>query len=129
MSNLIQNKDNIQNLQKHLHKDKLCFKCNNIKEHINKFNVSERKYGSIFQGDSFTINLCDECAKLIDVRCFNNNSQRINNNLNQYEKEHELYRFMKSFIIENQEYVFNCDNEILPSIDRDEWINSNIVQV
>lgn len=119
---------NIYNLQKHLHKDKLCFKCNDIKEHINEFKIRDRGYGSIFQGDSFTIHLCDECKKLIDLECFNNNAKGLDNNFNKYEKESELYSFMKSFIIGNQEYVFNCDNEILPKIDRYDWINSNIVQ-
>ena len=122
---MTKNAQNLYNLEKHLQKDNLCFKCNNLNENINTFSVKAREFGSIFQGDKFTINLCNECQKLIKEEWFNNNPVNIENDFCFYTEEHELINFIKSFPIENQEYIFNCDNDMLPSLDRNTWIELN----
>ena len=87
---MTKNAQNLYNLEKHLQKDNLCFKCNNLNENINTFSVKDREFGSIFQGDKFTINLCNECQKLIKEEWFNNNPVNIENDFCFYTEEHEF---------------------------------------
>ena len=103
----------------------LCYKCNNLYEHIEVFTVKNRRFGSIFQDDCFSVQLCNDCKKLIVADWFNNTPISIKGDFFIYDGEHELNKFMKSFPIENQEYVYNCDNYMLPKIDREEWIKLN----
>lgn len=113
---------------KHLNKEKLCFKCNNLKnnkEEINIFKVRERHYGSIFHGDCFEVQLCDKCKALIDEDWFNNEPIRQHQGVSVYHEENKLYKFLNSFVIENKEYVFNCDNDLMPKMDRNDWILMN----
>ena len=111
--------------QKHKHenKDGLCYLCNNIKfGEINLFKISNRIYGSIFQGDSFTIQLCEDCKMFVNPMWFDNNKTI---NESGYKYENFIETLIDMFPIENQEYVKNCTNHLHPPIDREDWILEN----
>ena len=55
-------------------KERLCYCCDIFqpsKKNINKYSVSCRGYGSIFDDCYFTIQLCDKCKQKIKEKWFN----------------------------------------------------------
>lgn len=113
----------MEQFEKHYNKEKLCYKCNNLTKSITKFSISNRGFGSFFEGDSFTINLCTSCSKQVDSSWFDNDLMRVQSEeFDIYNNEDRVIKLVKQFPIENQEYIWNCENTDFPSIDRDEWI-------
>lgn len=120
-------KNKLQN-NKHENKERLCYCCNELQEsakNINNYVIKDRGFGSLFQDDDFAIQLCDACKKNVDENWFNNNKMKKTGTetyLNEYSKEEDINDLIESFIVENQEYVLNCNIGILDKIDRDDWI-------
>lgn len=125
--------DQISKKEKHLNKERLCYHCDTLqesKDNILRFTIKDRGYGSIFDGDNFTIQLCPECAKKLKIneKWFNNEITIVldttNDIVDEYVGEINIDKIIDTFPIENQEYIRNCENSLVPYIhmDREEWI-------
>lgn len=119
--------------EKHLNRRRLCYCCDTIQESeddLQKFTIKNRGYNSIFDGDNFTIQLCPRCAKKLGViqSWFDNDKvaimDKINDIVDEYLGENAIDKIIDKFPIENQEYIRNCNSDLMPYIqmDRDDWI-------
>lgn len=122
---MLENK--LQN-EKHVNKERLCYCCNELQEsseHINKYVIKNRKFGSLFQDDNLAIQLCNSCKNKVNKDWFDNIKMKKHSTgtyIEEYNKEEDIYNLIESFPIENQEYVLNCDNGLLDKMDREDWI-------
>lgn len=118
---------------KHEHKSNLCYYTNELYDisEIVKYKLSNRGYGSIFDCDTFTIQLNKEVAKELDkegilkAEWFDNVLMENDNEeeyIKTYKHEYDILHFINNLIVENQEYVLNCDNTLMGQIDREDWI-------
>lgn len=123
----------ISRKEKHLNREGLCYHCDALqesKEDLLKFTIKNRGYGSIFDGDEFTIQLCPECAKKlkINAKWFDNDLTMVmdttNDVVEEYLGEIQINSIIDKFPIENQEYIRNCESTLIPYIhmDREDWI-------
>lgn len=119
--------------EKHLNRERLCYHCDTLqdsKEDLLMFTIKDRGYGSIFDGDEFTIQLCPECSKKLKIKnkWFDNEKTIIldttNDIVEEYLGEIQIDSIIDKFPIENQEYIRNCENKLMPyiTIDREDWI-------
>ncbi|MGL4571756.1 MAG: hypothetical protein ACRCVJ_11905 [Clostridium sp.] len=119
--------DNQEQQYKHLHKDKLCFHCNNLQHNIKIYSMGDRiDEESLFDGDRFNIHLCSHCIDKLKVKeDWFNNDIAYNEDTDTYDFEQNIVKLIKGFPICNQEYCLNIDNEVIYSrkIDREDWIN------
>ncbi|WP_425203801.1 hypothetical protein [Priestia megaterium] len=104
---------------KHEHNELLCYKCDTLQEDkssLIEYHMCCRGYGSSFDNDDFTVQICHKCNKPEYEKWFNE----------EYEKEdyHETYKhegdiiiLISSFPIENQEYIEN------DYMERQDWID------
>lgn len=123
---------------KHLHKSQLCFYTNELfhEDEIVKFEMKNRGYGSIYDADTWTLQLHKDVAKDLDnknILCeiwFDNECMAYNNGYNkEYLMEAEIMEFVNSLPIPNQEYIKNGENYLIGSIDRDAWISERISEI
>lgn len=119
---------------KHQNKERLCYYTNTLydKEDIIQYTLSDRGYGSIFDGDEFQIQIQKdvakelECKNILRAEWFDNQAMRVINGelYEEYTHEEDIENFINILIVENQEYIRNCDNWMMSSIDREDWIKT-----
>ena len=119
---------------KHAHKECLCYHCNTLQKdsrHLKTFEIKNRFGKSLFAHEHFTIQLCSQCALEleIEIEWFDNDSCLLSDG--SYLHEHYIVGMVETFPIENQEYIFNCYNDIFcdnvngKRISREDWIEDN----
>jgi len=109
--------------EKHQNRDRLCYSCDNLVEDKNKlitYSVSYRGYGSIFDGCRFSVQLCRNCDKP-KYKLWFNEVPEMDDYCEVYKNEEKIRDFVNSFIIENQEYVWNGMDGY--HMDRGDWID------
>lgn len=118
---------------KHKNKERLCFCCNQLQEKeesIQIFEISNRGYGSIFDGDELEIQLCPVCVKKIKEEWFNESPSYDRDGIEVYRLEDKIRRFISTNItvLENLEYIYNCPNILMipQKIDRYDWIKDQL---
>lgn len=118
---------------KHIHKSNLCYYTNNLypSEELLTYKLSDRGYGSIFDGDTFYIQLNKTTANELDQKGilkadWFRNDLMINDSevkyIKIYKHEYDILHFINNLIVENQEYILNCDNALMGKMDREDWI-------
>ena len=118
---------------KHSNKERLCYYSNELydKTDIVKYKMTNRHFGSIFDGDTYEIQLQKDIAKDLDdndilkKEWFDNNKMKIGvdrHGCAEYEHEQDIYNFIKGLSIYNREYIENCDNYLISKSNRDVWI-------
>ena len=108
---------------KHLNKERLCYCCDKLQstvESLHIFRIEDRSYGSKFDEHKFEIQLCDICKNHIDPIWFNEKPDVNDDYCEVYKYEDEVAKFIDSFILENQEYIYNC---CYSYITRQQWID------
>ncbi|MGG3989677.1 hypothetical protein [Bacillus smithii] len=108
--------------EKHLHNDRLCYKCDTLqesKDDLIVYHMSGRGYGSFFDNESFEIQLCNNCAKPEYQKWFDE-IPTYDEFLERYKYEDKIQELINSFPIENQEYVLNGADGW--AMERDHWI-------
>lgn len=107
---------------KHKNCKLLCYCCNELTEKgedLIKFVVKDRGYQSFFHDCDFEIQLHLECAVSLGIEnewfdndlCFNEED-------GSYKNEQYIINLIETFIVENQEYIYNSDKFLT----RNEWI-------
>ena len=104
-----------------------CCKCK--KENSKIYKIKNRGYGSIYDGLTLIVNLCDDCKpKNFDL--WINEKPKYEDYTEVYSYEYELYDFLKSLDIEEQEKIFNSNalgnSFILP---KDKWIKWQLGEI
>ena len=120
-------------IMKHLTKKEICYDCNklNNEENLLKFTIKDRNIddkNTIFDGDEFTIYLCEECAKSLGLsKEWFDNELDYDYSLDKYKHELDILKIIGNFNIENQEYIYNNVNHLTesPKISREDWIFLN----
>lgn len=117
---------------KHKNRERLCYYTNELynEDELVKYTLKNRGYGSIFDGDNFTIQINKYIAKALEdenilkTEWFDNDKviMDLGRGFVGYKHENEIGQFIKSLIIENREYIENCDNWLMGKIDRYDWI-------
>ncbi|MGL4573064.1 MAG: hypothetical protein ACRCVJ_18635 [Clostridium sp.] len=104
--------------------DKLCFKCLQEKENINLYTLHERGYGSIYDGTSSKVQLCDECNNINLNEWFNEQPEYIKH-CYEYKYENNIEELIKTLPIQGQEMFYNqCDNGMFSEdISSQDWID------
>ncbi len=106
--------------EKEMNQKRLCYKCDTLKDsedEINYYGIwRSRGYGSIFDNDSFTIQICNKCTRPEYKIWFDENPVVEEGYVEFYEHEENIWNLIKSFVVENQEYVLN------DHMDRSDWI-------
>lgn len=115
---------------KHKNKERLCYCCDTLQKsadkiHILKINNYDRGYGSNFDGCNIEIQLCDKCYKEEHAKWFNEQPVIIDDYIKEYTYEEDINNLIKSFPIENQEYVLNHTGDYI-EMDREDWINMQL---
>lgn len=110
------------------YKENLCFKCLCECENIHTYELKERGYGSIFDGDKGKLQLCDKCNDVRLEEYFNEEPEMVNEYCQEYKYEEEIEKFIKTLPIKGQELFYNqCmggwDNR---KIDSQDWIDIEI---
>jgi hypothetical protein len=109
--------------EKHLNNERLCYACDTLqksKNDIRTYSISYRGYGSIFDNCRFSIQLCSECDKPEYNEWFNERPKK-GEYWEEYEHEEKIRDLINSFIIENQEYVWNGMDGW--GMERQDWID------
>lgn len=114
---------------KHNKRDMLCFCCNELVESCSdliKFKIENRRCKSLFDGCTFQVQLHINCAKEmeIDPEWFDNDIC-FEEATGKYKHEEYIVNLIESFIIENQEYIYNFKNYIGDNYSdesRNQWI-------
>lgn len=115
------------NLSKHTQEHKhencecLCYHCNELQANEDVLEIiSLNVGGSLFTDMSAYVQLCPTCMKELEI-----DQEWLDSiTVNQY--EHYFYNLVKTFPIENQEYVLNSYVKgIGKPMSREDWINDN----
>lgn len=107
---------------KHKNNKRLCYCCNELTEReqdLIVFTIKDRNEQSKFYGLDFNIQLHMNCAKELqldpfwfdNVTCFDNKTGK-------YNYEEYIINLIETFILENQEYIYNCNGDL----SREEWV-------
>lgn len=117
---------------KHEHKEQLCYYTNELypKEEIIKYTMRNRGYGSIFDCDSYKIQLHKDVAKeledkgVLKAEWFDNDKMLLTDEemFEDYAHEKDINKFIESLNVYNREYIQNCNNWFLGKMDRNDWI-------
>ena len=110
---------------KHSNKEHLCFHCNQLvgKENIIKYDINNRGFGSDFDSMKFSIQLCNHCDKELEVEPeWFDNEVCFNSLTGDWLNELYIGYMVEQFPIANQEYIYNCENLLCPSMEREEWL-------
>ena len=119
---------------KHANKECLCYHCNTLQKdskQLKIFEIKNRFEKSLFAHEHFKIQLCSQCATELEIEdeWFDNDSCLLPNG--SYLHECYIVGMVETFPIENQEYIFNCYNDIFcdnvngKRISREDWIEDN----
>lgn len=121
--------------EKHEQCECLCYHCNNLQENSSKLNhytISGRKGNSYFVDETFTIQLCQQCAQNMEIeKVWFDNEHCYNAENNCYQHEDYILNLIDTFPVANQEYVLNCYNSNFCShfnkkrVSREDWIRDN----
>ncbi|GAA0715521.1 hypothetical protein GCM10008904_32460 [Paraclostridium ghonii] len=103
---------------------KLCHKCLQKKEGIVKYEISKRGYGSKFDDDKITIQLCPDCDNLSLYKWVNEKPQ-IDGYEETYKYEDDILNFINSLPIQGREIIYNQTNKKF-FIDSQEWIDREL---
>lgn len=112
---------------KHENKERLCYCCNELQENesdIIKLEISNRGYGSSFDGSDSYIQLCNKCLKPEYIKWFNE-EPTMDGYCEEYNYEDDIRNLVKSFPLENQEYFWNsnCNGWTSDVMDRQDWLD------
>jgi len=109
---------------KHKNCEKLCYQCDTLQENtdqINTYGINYRGYGSGFDSCRFQIQICDKCNKTDYEKWFYESPTIEHEYVETYKYEDDIHNLVDSFIVENQEYVWNGDNRY--TLPRQDWID------
>ena len=102
----------------------LCFKC--LKEHdkINKYKIYGRGYGSCFDNENTTLQLCDECNNKELEKWFNEIPKE-NDYYEEYKYENNIIDYVNKLPIQGRELFKNqiSDGAYSYNIDSQDWID------
>lgn len=99
----------------------LCFKCLQNKEHINKYELSYRGYGSSFDNVNTKLQLCDECNDSRLEEWFGENPE-IDDYFEEYKYEDNIFDFVNELPIQGRELFYNsCSND--SCLESQDWID------
>ena len=114
---------------KHENKERLCYCCNQLQESsgdLVKHKISGRTYMSEFDSMEFTIQLCEQCNKDMEVEDeWFDNELSFDATTGQWLNEAYIINMVETFLVHNQEYVYNCKNSLCPpdqEMSREAWI-------
>lgn len=105
--------------------EKLCFKCLKEKEDINTYEMAYRGWGSIYDGERFRLQLCDECNKEELKEWFDEESI-IDDYAEEYIHEENIENFINDLPIQGQELVKNTCCLSGYYTDSQEWIDMEL---
>lgn len=100
----------------------ICFKCLQEKENIHTYRIWGRGYGSIFDNDNTTLQLCDDCNQEELETYFNEEPEIEDEYCENYKHEDDIVNFVKTLPIQGQELFNNTcasDNWLKPQ----DWID------
>lgn len=102
----------------------LCFKC--LKEHnnIHKYEISNRGYGSGFDGENTLLQLCDKCNNN-DLDKWFNEIPKIEEYWEVYKYEYNIFNFIKTLPLQGRELFENqmSTGACAYNIDSQEWLD------
>lgn len=110
--------------KKHKNKEHLCYCCDTLQQDttkIKKYTISNRGYGSIFDMSRFTVQFCEKCDKE-EYSIWFEEKGIISGDYIEYVYETQVKNLINSFIVENQEYVWNNMNDGY-YMERQDWID------
>lgn len=96
-----------ENIKAVEYKENLCFKCLCECESVHTYELKERGYGSIFDGDKSKLQLCDKCNDARLEEYFNEEPEMVNEYCQEYKHEEEIEKFIKTLPTEGQELFYN----------------------
>lgn len=110
---------------KHQNKERLCYCCDTLQEsedEIHKLIIDKsRGYGSNFDECNVEIQLCPHCHKEEYDSWFNEQSIVVDKYYEEYIYEDNITNLINSFILENQEYVWNHMDRY--GVERQDWLD------
>lgn len=119
-------KVDVEQEYKHQNKEHLCYHCNQLvgEDNLIKHEVKNRAFGSNFDSMNFTIQLCHECNKELEVEPeWFDNEVAFDKITGEWKCESYIAYMVELFPICNQEYIYNCKNLLCPQMKREEWLN------
>lgn len=123
---------------KHENRAKLCYYTNELydEQDIIKYEMSGRGFGSIYDADTWTLQLHKDIARELEndgILCaiwFDNESMVVEDGyFKEYQMEEEIAQFIETLPIPNQEYIKNSENYLMGCIDRNDWISDKEAQL
>lgn len=106
----------------------LCHKCLEDKDNIKIYGIYHRGYGSLFDNDNETIQICDTCRKGIEVdldKWINEIPKCIDGVMEEYKHEEKLVDFINNLPIQGREIVINQTSwgSCAENMDSQDWID------
>lgn len=102
----------------------LCHKCLQKKEGIVKHEISKRGYGSEFDDDKITIQLCPHCDNL-NLYKWVNEKPTLDGYEEIYKYEDDILNFINNLPVQAQEIIYNQTNSGWV-IESQEWIDREL---
>lgn len=117
----------IKPVENHEH---LCWNCLGVKENIHEIEIDALGYGSIFDGFSTKLQLCNECYSETNPEWWKFDVIKTSPYEEAYLHEDDIKKFVESMPIQGRELFWNScgsDKDELPIMDPQEWIDYNLV--